>query len=163
MAMVMAPPDPTDCLRLADWMEVETLVAPQRSASRTEVLSLLRIGAVGDQTDEDRIILDAFGELERRSIAADSSYPFIVDGSLLTLRSDNWRNDAAYVFCLLVSYKPRKPSGVRITSPEKEHWPLAMNNRTRKIFYPTFLISTSDMSSSGFPVVNDRILSLPQH
>ena len=28
---------------------------------------------------------------------------------------------------------------------------------------PTFLISTSDMSSSGFPVVNDRILSLPQH
>ena len=29
--------------------------------------------------------------------------------------------------------------------------------------YPTFLISTSDMSSSGFPVVNDRILSLPQH
>lgn len=103
--MVMAPPDPTDCLRLADWMEVETLVAPQRSASRTEVLSLLRIGAVGDQTDEDRIILDAFGELERRSIAADSSYPFIVDGSLLTLRSDNWRNYAAYVFCLLVSYK----------------------------------------------------------
>ena len=30
-------------------------------------------------------------------------------------------------------------------------------------FEPTFLISTSDMSSSGFPVVNDRILSLPQH
>ena len=30
-------------------------------------------------------------------------------------------------------------------------------------FKPTFLISTSDMSSSGFPVVNDRILSLPQH
>ena len=39
---------------------------------------------------------------------------------------------------------------MRITSPEKEHWPLAMNNRTRKIFYLCLLVFINFLWAATF-------------
>ncbi len=102
--MLRAPNRPTDPLQLADWIELKSLAARDRNASRMELQSLLRISAVVSEEEQERLMLATFSELDRRAAAAKDAYPFAVDGSLVQLRGDRWQDYPCYVFCLLVSY-----------------------------------------------------------
>ncbi len=102
--MLRAPTRPTDPLQLADWIELRSLIAPDRNASRMELQSLLRISAIVSEEEQERLILATFAELSRRAAASREAYPFSVEGSLVRLRSQRWQDYPAYVFCLLVSY-----------------------------------------------------------
>ena len=102
--MLKAPGRPTDPLQLADWVEIRTLLAADRNASRMEMQSLLRLAAVGTEEEQERLVLSAFRELDRRATASGQAYPFTVEGSLVSLRTKRWQEYPVYVFCLLVSY-----------------------------------------------------------
>lgn len=98
---------PTDPVWLADWLEMQVLRSQDWNASRGDLQSWLRIQTAGEDDDpqegEERLILETFGELERRATAARRAYPFKVSPPLVSLRGDDWRSFSAYVFCLLVS------------------------------------------------------------
>lgn len=101
--MIPLPARPTDPLKLADWLEIYALVAPDGNSSRGDLESALRTASLleGEEAIE-RKCLEVFTELEDRQKAADTAYPFNVDGSIL--RSTNWQDYPAYVFCLCLSY-----------------------------------------------------------
>lgn len=125
------PEDSADPIQLADWLELQAIVAADSDASQGDLEAILRIPSVlesysdpetpsdwgetsdglpsvTEYIDEDRLIeektLEVFSELEMRERAAPNAYPFQIDPyGVLRLRS-NWTNFPSYVFCLCLSY-----------------------------------------------------------
>lgn len=105
--MFELPEDPTNPLNLADWLEINALLAPDRNSSRGDLERGLRRAALSEMEDDDaieRMILDTFGELEERLKSADNAYPFDLDNQgVVTCKSDP-HHFPEYVFCLCLSY-----------------------------------------------------------
>jgi hypothetical protein len=98
--------DPTNPIKLADWLEISSVLSPDSDASRGNLESALRIASfdgIIDSDDIERKVLDVFNELEQRESAAAHAYPFIMECGVLKLKSE-WKNFPAYVFCLFLSY-----------------------------------------------------------
>jgi len=98
--------DPTNPIKLADWLEISSILSPDSDASRGDLESALRVAAfneVLDSEDIERKVLEVFTELEQRENAAAHAYPFGIDGLVLKLKSE-WENYPAYTFCLFLSY-----------------------------------------------------------
>lgn len=98
--------DPTNPIKLADWLEISSVLSPDSDASRGDLESALRIAAfdgIIDNDDIERKVLDVFNELEQRESAAVHAYPFSVDNGVVQLKSE-WKNYPAYIFCLFLSY-----------------------------------------------------------
>ncbi len=115
--MFRLPIDLTDILQLADWLELYAILAPDGNSSSGDLWGELSRAALYElDTDEskERKIIDVFYELEQRNRAAGAGYPFEVDNGVLRINPQGWRDSAAYVFCLTLSYfgttesKPRK-------------------------------------------------------
>ena len=130
MIALEIPEDSTDPIRLADWLELQAIIASDGNASQGDLEAILRIPSVLESGDDLEILdelgspdvlpqiyadinedglveektLEVFSELEMRETAAQEAYPFHVDPSgFLQLRSD-WTDYPSYVFCLCLSY-----------------------------------------------------------
>jgi len=98
--------DPTDALRLADWLEVLAILSKDRNSSQGDLERAFRRAALAEYSDDDSVerkLLEVFNELEERASAAGPAYPFDVIYGVLQLRS-TWEDFPAYVFCLFLSY-----------------------------------------------------------
>jgi len=130
MVALEIPEDSTDPIQLADWLELQAIIAADRNSSQGDLEAILRITSVlesysslatsddlesaadltqvDDAADEDWLVevktLEVFSELETREKAAPDAYPFQVDlHGVLRLRSD-WMEFPSYIFCLCLSY-----------------------------------------------------------
>ncbi|MBI4732021.1 MAG: hypothetical protein HY781_07845 [Chloroflexi bacterium] len=98
--------DPTNPIKLADWLEISSVMSPDCDSSRGDLESALRIASfdgILDSEDVERKILDVFNELEQRENAAAHAYPFDIESGMLRQKS-TWMDYPAYVFCLFLSY-----------------------------------------------------------
>lgn len=106
---VELPKSPSDFISLADWLELNALISPGRSASRVALERALRCAGLFQShlRDEEQpledVLLKVFREIEERSMAAGDGYPFAVESSLIRLRGRP-RDYPAYIFCLVLSY-----------------------------------------------------------
>ncbi len=103
--MLSLPDSPTDTIKLADWLEIYSLLSPDGNSSRGDLESVLRTSGLFARDESEAIelkALEVFSELEDRTKAAKDAYPFKIEGSLL--RTLDWRKHPAYVFCLCLSY-----------------------------------------------------------
>ncbi len=106
MPSITLPHEATNILSLADWLEICAQLSPDENASRGDLESALRTAAVLESRSNEaleELCLDVFSELEQRAIAAGDAYPFVVSGSVLSLKPNQDRF-TAYVFCLYLSY-----------------------------------------------------------
>jgi len=98
--------DPTNPIKLADWLEISSVLSPDSDASRGDLESALRIASyyeISDSEEVERKILDVFHEIEQREIAAAHAYPFSVEGGIIKPKS-SWVDYPVYTFCLFLSY-----------------------------------------------------------
>lgn len=107
--MLELPADePTGTLRLADWLELSAIISPDHNTSRGDLESVLRRSSFAELHDGSAIeekIIEVFDELDQRSKATLEAYPFELSyRGVLQLKSDNWQNFPAYIFCLCLSY-----------------------------------------------------------
>ena len=120
--MIPLPSQPTDVLRLADWMELSALIAPDGDSSRDDLDSALRLAAIyPPHTEDDEITalaLAVFNELESRKKAAVDGYPFEIILPYIKLKKD-WKRAPAYVFCLCLSYYGDPDNPKRKTFPRR--------------------------------------------
>lgn len=104
--MLPFPTQPTDAIRLADWLELGALVARDRNSSYGDLERALRRSALAElETDEEieRKIAEVADELNRRSQSAAEAYPFRIGGSVIEARP-RLRGLVPYLFCLCLSY-----------------------------------------------------------
>ncbi|MBU2610952.1 MAG: hypothetical protein KJ606_08420 [Chloroflexi bacterium] len=98
--------DPTNPIKLADWLEISSVLSLDSDASHGDLESALRIASFDGITDSEEVerkVLDVFDELEQRESAAAHAYPFSLESGVLKLKSE-WKNYPAYIFCLFLSY-----------------------------------------------------------
>ena len=102
--MPALPPDLSDIINLADWLELTCLEAGDKNASAGDLSRALQIMTEDERADE--LALEAFLEVEQRVVAAGDSYPFVLhSASLLQIKDDrDWQQYIAYIFCLCLSY-----------------------------------------------------------
>lgn len=110
--------EPTDTLRLADWLELSAILSPDHNTSRGDLESVLRRYSFAELYNSVAIeekIIGVFDELDQRLNASLEAYPYeLSNRGVLQLKSDNWQNFPAYIFCLCLSYfgtdhnEPRK-------------------------------------------------------
>ncbi len=104
MSSLALPYEATDKLKLADWLEICAHIAADGNSSSGDLESALKTASVFESKSEiEQICLGVFSELEQRALAAGNSYPFEIDGSVLSLKS-NPDEFLAYNFCLFLSY-----------------------------------------------------------
>lgn len=102
--------------KLADWLELQALVADDRNASIQDLVAGLRTGGSLDALDEDidtlvdrrgehshQLATDTFYEIEHRMVAADRGYPFEVGEQYIQLKSVVDIKTSTYIFQLLLS------------------------------------------------------------
>lgn len=113
--MLGLPDDPTNPLKLADWLELTALIAPDGNASRGDLERSIRRASLNELRDDQAIelkTLEVFEEIEQRWKAAGLTYPFEIDYGTLQTRSV-WRQIPVYTFCLCLSYFGSKGPGPR--------------------------------------------------
>lgn len=124
--MLELPSEIKNPIKLADWMEILTLILPDGNMSYGDLSSSLRRTGAYELNEEnpeesgylqderiDEMCGEVFDELNRRAKSADHSYPFLVNRSVLEMKPDStWENYVAYVFCLCLSYFGSLDEGV---------------------------------------------------
>lgn len=101
--------DPTNPLRLADWLELYAMFSPDYNSSLGDLESALRVAAFVELDDSEAIevqTLEVFDELEERVKTIREAYPFNLDDRGVLQLKSSWEDFPAYVFCLLLSYYP---------------------------------------------------------
>jgi hypothetical protein len=102
--MLPLPTRPTDELELADWCELNALLAEDRSFSFGDLERALNRAAVfRNQEELEEKMSEVSFEIEARALAASEGYAFTFDGYSVEVRADEG-NYYAYVFCLCLSY-----------------------------------------------------------
>src|SRR5258707_11060130 len=119
--MLPLPFPPTEVGALADWLEITSMSRRSKRCSVRDLGRQLKKGSVldGDQLDLESVEADVLNELQTRAKSAANSYPFVVDGAQLGLRS-GIENFLPYTFCLCLSYfggsrRPNSPLFPRTT------------------------------------------------
>ncbi len=114
--MLALPLPATNPLRLADWLELTALLAPDGNSSVGDLERALAASGVlqgGGPEDTDDLsgrdaaslkCLEVFRELEARDRAAAEAYAFQLDPKGVLLRRHETTHFSAYVFCLCLSY-----------------------------------------------------------
>ncbi len=104
--MLALPEDPTNSLKLADWLELTAMLSADGNASRGDLERSLRRASLFETSDDysiERKALEVFYELEQRGTAAETAYPFDIDCGTVQTKSA-WSNYPVYTFCLCLSY-----------------------------------------------------------
>lgn len=102
-AQLPLPKDSDDPIRLADWLEIYALISADGNSSAGDLERALHRLGLDTSTDPNELCAEVFAELELRATAATRSYPFHIQGAVLSLR-DQHERFAAYLFCLCLSY-----------------------------------------------------------
>lgn len=90
-------------INLADWLELNALGAEDKNSSAGEIVDVLQFHIQGREIVEE-YALSTMGEIEDRQTAAQDAYPFeLVNGRTIQAKQ-NWKECAAYIFCLCLSY-----------------------------------------------------------
>ncbi len=107
------PKTPNDVLRLADWLELQSLTSDDGSASHGDLQAALSQGSILEPNAPhepdafqavESLVLAVFDELEQRSRAGQEGYPFSIDLPRI-VAPDNWqRTRSSYIYCLSLSY-----------------------------------------------------------
>jgi hypothetical protein len=100
--MLDLPPDLSNVLALADWLELSALEADDKNASAGDLTGSLQILLGVDASEE--LALQVMHEIEYRSSATGAAYPFGIINARLLQAADDWESYAAYIFCLCLSY-----------------------------------------------------------
>ena len=110
MPILTEKPADNDVCKLADWMEVNSLLDTDQNTSILELAAILSNGLEeGDDDDQieasesDQLAQEVLNELKARTTACGEEYPFILKGELLSAKP-NHDDFTAYIYCLLVSY-----------------------------------------------------------
>ncbi|MDQ2973958.1 MAG: hypothetical protein M3R69_00945 [Acidobacteriota bacterium] len=106
MPELALPDDATNELKLADWLEIYALISADTNSSRGDLEQALRVASVLDSQGQEAVeqkCLEVFSEIELRQIAAGESYPFTIDGSVISVKP-NVEEFVGYIFCLCLSY-----------------------------------------------------------
>lgn len=125
--MLLAPTEGDTRCSLADWLELQCIFSPRRSASKADLVNAFDIadderegrfsedGETGEVLDQgileepkEEILQCTFDELVFRSQVLGTAYPFDVDARRMVLRtrfdeSQVHYGQVAYTFCLLAS------------------------------------------------------------
>lgn len=92
-------------LDLADWLELLAITSRRRLSSPADLERVLQREAIyadrGRATEQ--MLAAVVAELEARTRAAGSSYPFDFEGGTVTFRSDAWTTRTTYLFCLALT------------------------------------------------------------
>jgi len=91
---------------LADWLELCAQLAADGNSSKGDLESALKTASLLEAKDGDaleELCLGVFFELEQRALAAGDAYPFVISGSVVSLKPQQ-EQFAAYLFCLYLSY-----------------------------------------------------------
>ena len=115
MTSIAFPSATSGPCKLADWLELQALVADDKNASIQDLATGLRIGGSLDALDEDmdtlvdrrgepsqQLASDTFYEIEHRMVAAGRGYPFEVGEQYIQLKSV-YITTSTYIFQLLLS------------------------------------------------------------
>lgn len=90
----------------ADWLEISATFSADGNSSRAELEGALRMSPFFEKSGQDGITNRAgevFVELSDRAQSAGNAYPFIVDGTVLQIKSAIFEFPS-YFFCLCLSY-----------------------------------------------------------
>lgn len=104
----LPPPDIDDWVALADWVEATVLLSEVSYASRADLRTLVALSCDVDPDESEQTVEFLLKEIERRHALAPGTYPFIVDGSGVSISlsvADGAR--VAYVFLLVATVSPR--------------------------------------------------------
>lgn len=107
--MIAFTPDPdlTNAIKLADWLEIQSLILPDGNSSKGDLQAVLQASGLFSSNEDEEIekkIQEVFRELKLRGIAAGHAYPFNFPRPSLIQRKSEWFDFPAYVFCLLLSW-----------------------------------------------------------
>lgn len=106
MLKLELPSEPSNALKLADWLEILALLSADGNSSRGDLEGALNLSSVlerGGRDAVERKCLETFAELESRAFDAATAYPFEIDGPTVN-RKPETNEYAAYLFCLCLSY-----------------------------------------------------------
>jgi hypothetical protein len=94
--------------KLADWIEINALIDPDKSVSIQDLLYSLRSeqddpeDQIGE-SEADSTVSDVFSEIQRREKSAGDAYPFYLKGDKIK-RKKGVTGFLSYKFCLLISF-----------------------------------------------------------
>ncbi len=97
------PAESTSIIKLADWLELLALQSSDDNASKGDLESALTTASVVVADRLEAKALSIFAELQSRSRAAGSAYPFEINGAVLQFKGDR-SEYSSYLFCLALSY-----------------------------------------------------------
>lgn len=113
--MLPLPPESTDELHLADWLELRAILADDHNSSFGDLERVLTRAATFDGKSEalENKLADVSKEIEQRARAAGQGYPFSNSGSGLEVSAQI--DDSSYIFCLCLSYATwNQPRGSKV-------------------------------------------------
>lgn len=139
MPTIALPRNRKDRIKLADWMEVNSLIENDGSTSVIDMESELKIS---NDYSED-LKADVCNELISRSKKLPSVYPFIFNGTILKLKNrNNFKYQWSYIFCLLLSY-----IGVEVGQKEVKAW---QEKEVTDLFERVSTIAAKNFLTSNF-------------
>ncbi len=109
MSIFISLPPEKNPSRLADWIELNTMIELKNVVSCQAFLLLLQKELEGPddqigQSKQEVIVGDVFNELKRRAQASGKGYPFVVDSEKIFNKKVGGQYFLPYKFCLLLSY-----------------------------------------------------------
>jgi hypothetical protein len=156
---VFAVPDElTHRTKVADWMELEALAAPDGRIGFGTLVSATALteneqkeDISEEDIDEDRLVLRAQAEIDRRRNTMGKDYPFRIDdsGRALNFISPVSKAGCVYLFCLFLSHATDRDVISQAQSPK-------ITNATRDLFQACATIAAGGYVggpavSFGFP------------
>ena len=99
------PKERQNKIKLADWLEINALLDEDHSASVEDLTSKLKLEYADQESKIENLRTDVSSELISRARKIGDAYPFVFNGKLLKIKNiRTYRNQWAYLFCLLISY-----------------------------------------------------------
>jgi hypothetical protein len=152
------PDETTHRTKIADWMELEALVAPDGRIPFGTLVSATALteneqkdDIAEEDMDEDRLVLRAQGEIARRRDTMGDDYPFRIDenGRGLNFVSPVSKAGSVYLFCLFLSHATDRDIISQAQSPK-------ITNATRDLFQACATVAAGGYvggpaMSFGFP------------
>ena len=136
-SILKGPPTAGGPAEQADWLELKALFSYDGNASIQDLAAELRREGPGDGISEgerddnrwgvsERLVIDAFSEIEDRAVSAGSGYPFSVGDQYIQIDSAKDIKMSSYVFQLLLSQFGVEAGNVAGVRPERDFEDLSL-------------------------------------
>ena len=156
--MFAVPDETVHRSKVADWLEFEALASPDGRIGFGTLISATALteneqkeDVADEDIDEDRLVLSAQGEIERRSKSVGTDYPFRIDekGRVMEFITPVSDVGSVYLFCLFLSHAVDRTIIPKAKAP-------SVTNKTRDLFQACATIAAGGYvrgpsMSFGFP------------